>query len=77
MPKDIFDDMPRLSDKAVREIEQSFDNDREAHVLLDLIVAEFNSDPTSVQCFDLRIVERAKACVAMRKKLAAANPMLA
>lgn len=28
--------------------------------VLDLIVAEFESDPMSVQCFDLRIVERAK-----------------
>jgi hypothetical protein len=28
-------------------------------IILDLIVAEFESDPTSVQCFDLRIVERA------------------
>ncbi len=28
--------------------------------LLDLIAAEFDSDPMSVQCFDLRIVERVK-----------------
>jgi hypothetical protein len=28
--------------------------------VLDLIVAEFESDPMSVQCFDLRLVERAK-----------------
>lgn len=51
-----------------KEIEASFDNDREAHALLDLIVAEFTSDPMSVQCFDARIVERAKDCVAKRKK---------
>jgi len=31
--------------------------------VLDLIVAEFTSDPMSVQCFDLRIVERATALV--------------
>jgi len=30
----------------------------EAFALLDLVSAEFRSDPTSVQCFDLRIVER-------------------
>jgi hypothetical protein len=28
--------------------------------ILDLIVAEFESDPMSVACFDLRIVDRAK-----------------
>ena len=45
------------------QIEASFDNDREAHALLALIDAEFQSDPMSVQCFDLRIVERVKLCV--------------
>jgi hypothetical protein len=38
-------------------------NIREAFVVLDLIVAEFESDPMSVQCFDLRTVLRAKACI--------------
>ncbi len=33
---------------------------REATILLDLIVAEWNSDPLSVQCFDLHIVHDAK-----------------
>jgi hypothetical protein len=28
--------------------------------VLDLIVAEFESDPMSVQCFDLRLVARAR-----------------
>ncbi len=46
-----------------------FQNDMEAHAVLDLIVAEFNSDPMSVQCFDASIVERAKACVLKRKQL--------
>ena len=32
----------------------------EAIRLLDIIVGEFTSDPMSVQCFDLRIVEEAK-----------------
>jgi len=32
----------------------------EAVRLLDIIAAEFSSDPMSVQCFDLRIVEEAK-----------------
>lgn len=52
---------PRLTDKARRQIEQKWALEREAVELLDVIAAEFESDPTSVQCFDLRIVERAKA----------------
>ena len=43
------------------------ENDLEAFRLLDLIDAEFQSDPTSVQCFDLRIVQRVKECVERRK----------
>jgi hypothetical protein len=45
------------------------DNDYEAFRLLDLIDAEFRSDPQSVQCFDLRIVERVRRCVETRKAL--------
>lgn len=41
----------------------------EAWRVLDLIAAEFASDPMSVQCFDLRVVERAKAVVAERRRL--------
>lgn len=36
--------------------------------VLDVIVAEFESDPMSVQCFDLRVVERAKAIVTERRR---------
>lgn len=63
-----------LSQKAQRELSEAFDNDREAHALLDLINAEFTSDPTSVQCFDLRVVERVKLCVAKRKEFLKRNP---
>lgn len=59
-----------------RSVEESFNNDREAHALLDLINAEFQSDPMSVQCFDLRIVERVKQCVAKRKKFEGEHPWL-
>lgn len=62
-------DQPRFSAKATREIEKSFDNDREAHRLLDLINAEFRSDPMSVQCFDARVVEQVRACVELRTRL--------
>lgn len=44
------------------------DNDWEAYRLLDLIDAEFRTDPTSSQCFDARIVERVRACVEARKR---------
>ena len=60
---------PYLTDIAAREIEEGFALNKEAWKLLDLIVAEWNSDPQSVQCFDLRIVERAKTAVKRRKEI--------
>lgn len=48
--------------------ERRFDLDRRAWQLLDLIVAEWQSDPTSTQCFDSRIVREACEIVAERKK---------
>lgn len=67
--------MKKLTAKAETEIEQSFSNDREAHTLLALIDAEFQSDPMSVQCFDLRIVQRVKECVAKRAVFVKNNPL--
>jgi len=58
---------PRLNDEEMLLIEEGFRNNDEAHALLDLINAEFTSDPMSVQCFDSRIVERVKVCVEKRK----------
>lgn len=49
---------PRLTVKAQRELEERFRLEAEAVRLLDIIAAEFKSDPTSVRCFDLRVVER-------------------
>lgn len=51
----------QLTEKAARQMEQKRALEREAVELLAVIAAEFESDPTSVQCFDLRIVERSKA----------------
>ena len=51
-------------------MEKRFEAMREAEELIQLIAAEFNSDPMSVQCFDLRIVDRVKMCAATF----AANP---
>ena len=61
--------MNTLSPQRIRAIEEGFDLDREAWIVLDLIVAEFKSDPMSVQCFDSRTVERAISAVAHRRRL--------
>lgn len=55
----------------VRDRSELLPREREVYEVLDLIVSEFESDPTSVQCFDLRIVERAKNAVAPYRKLKA------
>lgn len=66
-----------LSPKARREIEEEFDNTVEAFKLLDLIDAEFRTDPTSVQCFDLRIVQRVRECVAKHTTFTERYPWMA
>jgi len=58
-----------LTPKAEREMEERFDLEREAIQLLDLVVMEWKTDPMSVQCFDLRIVERAKHVITRLEKL--------
>ncbi len=68
---------PRLTDKAAAQLEAEFDNYDEAFALLDLIDAEFRSDPMSVQCFDLRIVQRVRECVIKRKALLKEHPWMA
>lgn len=59
----------RLTPKAQREMEERWSLEREAVQLLGLVVAEWKSDPTSVQCFDLRTVERAKQVSARLEQL--------
>lgn len=58
-----------LTPKAIKDMEEVFALKNEAVELLGLVSAEFESDPKSVQCFDLRIVERAKYVTARLKKL--------
>ena len=60
---------PYLTDKAVREMEERFKLEKRAIELLGIITAEFKSDPTSVQCFDLRIVNEAVAAVDRLNKI--------
>ena len=50
------------------DIRRSFDNEDEAWKLLYLIDSEFQSDPMSVQCFDLSIVERVRLCIKNRER---------
>ena len=56
------------SQKRQEELEAKFANQDEAEKLIKLIAAEFNSDPMSVQCFDLRVVDRVKMCAAKIRK---------
>lgn len=52
-----------------QEILENSENAAEALRLLDLINVEFQSNPVSVQCFDLRIVQQVKECVQRQKEL--------
>ena len=63
---------PRLSEVGLRRIEEQVNLNMEAWALLDLINAEFQTDPMSVQCFDLRIVKRVKEAVEKMEKI---NPL--
>lgn len=50
----------RLTKEAQRQIERGWELNERAWELLKLVVAEWNSDPSSVACFDLRLVKEAK-----------------
>ena len=50
--------------QAQDELSQKYKLETRAIELFNIIVAEFESDPISVQCFDLRIVEEAKSVAA-------------
>ncbi len=60
---------PYLSPKAERETEELFRLKREALQILVRVVDEWEHDPMSVQCFDLRMVSRAKEVIERIKKL--------
>lgn len=47
----------------------AYENDMEALKVLQLIVYEFDTDPRSVQCFDLRTVARAKKVIDTRVEM--------
>lgn len=55
--------MSALRPETERAAEELWALRREAVRLLGLVVAEWSSDPQSVQCFDLRIVSKATVVV--------------
>jgi hypothetical protein len=61
--------MSYLTEKARRELQEQHDADTRVWELMDLICAEFQTDPMSRQCFDSRIVEEAVALVRNRKAM--------
>jgi hypothetical protein len=52
-----------------KEVERIWELRREAIILLGHVAAEWETDPLSVQCFDLRLVKRTKEVLAELKKL--------
>lgn len=65
-----------LSPKAVKDLERGFQLKRRAIELLDLVNAEWQSDPMSVQCFDLRIVQETKEVLTELKEINKRNSFL-
>lgn len=61
--------MIELTTKAQREMEEKWRLEKEAIDILKIVVAEWKSDPTSVQCFDLRVVQRAGEVLERLEKL--------
>ncbi len=55
--------MWRMSRAEEEAIERGWALEARAFKVLDLIVAEFETDPMSVACFDRRTVEEAKAVI--------------
>jgi len=54
------DERSPFTKRTEREIQKAIDMQHRGMELLALVAAEFESDPMSVQCFDLRIVEEIK-----------------
>jgi hypothetical protein len=50
----------RLKPEAARDMEKRWEAERRALELFQIVVAEWETDPTSVVCFDLRVVSEAK-----------------
>ncbi len=59
----------QFTDKASRQMREQQDADDRVWQLMNIICAEWKTDPQSVQCFDQRIVEEAIALVNRRKAM--------
>jgi len=59
---------PYLNAKAAKDIEEGFERTRRAWKILELVVSEWETDPSSVTCFDLRIVAEAKLLIKNQRK---------
>lgn len=59
---------PMLTPKAQAHMERGFQLRQDCVDMLTQVVAEWESDPMSVQCFDARLVERARRTVAELKQ---------
>ena len=58
----------QLTRKAQADAERRFEIDERLLEIMGIVVAEWESDPASVQCFDLRIVKEAKDLWRERKR---------
>ena len=52
--------MTNLLKAALDKIDRKMTLELKALEIFDYVVSEWNSDPTSTQCFDYRIIENAK-----------------
>ena len=58
-----------MTEKAIKEMEELFKLKNRGIDILELVVSEWETDPMSVQCFDLRIVNEAKILIKRLRKL--------
>jgi hypothetical protein len=56
-----------LTREARADLDRRFEIDHRLMEIMGLVIAEWESDPMSVQCFDLRIVAEARALWGERK----------
>lgn len=56
-----------MTEKAMREAERRFEIDARLMEIMGIVIVEWESDPASVQCFDLNIVREAKSLWEERK----------
>lgn len=62
----------KMTAKAAAESVRRFEINMRLVELMEIVEAEWSSDPMSVQCFDLRIVAETKALLAERESLSSA-----